>query len=289
MPVDVNDVVRDAVAITRPRWEEKHARGRQPLHLVLELGHAPLISGRPAALSEVITNLILNALDAMPDGGTLTLTTRTGPGGTAVIAVRDTGVGMPDATRRRIFEPFFSTKGESGSGLGLAMAYSIVKRHGGEIEVESAPGAGAAFTLVFAGGAPVVRATPRAEPVAGYRPARVLLVDDEPKVRDTLAELLASIGHEVTPVAGGHAALAEFSSGRFDAVLSNLGMAGMNGWELAERLRAADSTVAILFVTGWGLREEEMSRMEHLRVSRCLFKPVRPDELDAAARAALDA
>ena len=289
VPVNVNDVVRDAVAITRPRWEEKHARGRHPLHLELALGEAPLISGRPAALTEVLTNLILNAMDAMPEGGTLTIGTETGAGGTAMITVRDTGVGMPEITQRRIFEPFFSTKGESGSGLGLSMAYSIVKRHGGEIEVESAPGRGATFTLVFAGEAPVVPAAPAPQPMGERRLARVLLVDDEPKVRDTLAELLASTGHTVTPVAGGHAALAEFEPGRFDAVISNLGMAGMNGWELAERLRALDEGITILFVTGWGLREEEMSRMESLRVSRCLFKPVRPEELDAALRAALPA
>jgi PAS domain S-box-containing protein len=288
--VDVNQVVRDAVAITRPRWEEKHARGTHPLHLELHLGQVPMISGRPAALTEVMTNLFLNAMDAMPDGGTLTVTTHTGRGGTAVIIVHDTGVGMPEVTRRRIFEPFFSTKGESGSGLGLSMAYSIVKRHGGEIDVDSAPGEGATFTLVFAGEPDVTHATPHPEPRAGERrTARVLLVDDEPKVRDTLAELLTSTGHDVTPVAGGHAALTEFLPGRFDAVISNLGMAGMNGWELAERLRAADGSVPILFVTGWGLREEEMLRMENLRVSRCLFKPVRPDELDAALRAALDA
>jgi signal transduction histidine kinase len=122
VPVNVNDVVRDAVAITRPRWEEKHARGRHPLHLELALGEAPLISGRPAALTEVLTNLILNAMDAMPEGGTLTIATETGPGETAVMTVRDTGVGMPEVTQRRIFEPFFSTKGESGSGLGLSMA-----------------------------------------------------------------------------------------------------------------------------------------------------------------------
>jgi two-component system NtrC family sensor kinase len=108
--VNVNDVVRDAVAITRPRWEEKHARGRHPLHLDLSLEEVPLISGRPAALTEVLTNLILNAMDAMPEGGTLTISTETGRGGTAVITVRDTGIGMPEVTQRRIFEPFFSTK-----------------------------------------------------------------------------------------------------------------------------------------------------------------------------------
>jgi len=225
----------------------------------------------------------------MPDGGTLTITTQSGRGGTAMILVRDTGVGIPEATQRRIFEPFFSTKGESGSGLGLSMAYSIVKRHGGEIEVESAPGRGTTFTLVFAGETPAAQMPAPVQTAPGRGAARVLLVDDEPKVRDTLAELLTSTGHQVTPVAGGHAALAELAQTRYDAVISNLGMAGMNGWELAERVRANDATVPILFVTGWGLREEEMTRMQQLRVSRCLFKPVRPDELDAAVRAAVGA
>jgi two-component system NtrC family sensor kinase len=285
--VDVNRVVRDAVAITRPRWEEKHARGHHPMHLELDLGDAPSISGRPAALTEVVTNLVLNAMDAMVEGGTLTITTGRGRDSTAVITVRDTGVGMPEAVQRRIFEPFFSTKGESGSGLGLSMAYSIVKRHGGDIEVESRLGEGTTFTLVFAAESPTDEGALQPPPRGIQRAARVLLVDDEPKVRETLAELLTSTGHQVTPVGGGRAALAEFRPGRFDAIISNLGMAGMNGWELAERLRASDPDVAILFVTGWGLREDEMSRMESLRVSRCLFKPVRSDELDAAVRAVI--
>ena len=287
VPVDVNRVVRDAVAITKPRWEERHARGQHPMHLELDLGEAPTISGRPAALTEVMTNLILNAMDAMAEGGTLTIATGRGQEGTAVISVRDTGIGMPEAVQRRIFEPFFSTKGESGSGLGLSMTYSIVKRHGGEIGVESQPGEGTTFTLVFAGESLAESGPPSTMAPGAQRSARVLLVDDEPKVRETLAELLTSTGHEVTPVGGGRAALAEFRPGRFDAVISNLGMAGMNGWELAERLRTSDPDIAILFVTGWGLREEEMSRMEALRVTGCLYKPVRPDELDAAVRAAI--
>jgi CheY-like chemotaxis protein len=117
--------------------------------------------------------------------------------------------------------------------------------------------------------------------------ARVLLVDDEAKVRDALAQLLTRMGHTVTPVPGGRAALAEFQPRRFDVVICNLGMAGMNGWEAAERLRAADPNITIMFVTGWGLREDEMSRMHDLGVRRCLYKPVMPDDLAAAVREAI--
>src|SRR5207244_6343088 len=196
-----------------------------------------------------MTNLILNALDAMPDGGTLTVSTRSDPGRHITLTVTDTGVGMSETVRRRIFEPFFSTKGEGGSGLGLSMVYSIVRRHGGDIRVESEPGRGAAFTLTF----PVANEPVGAAPDAGLRrarrPARVLLVDDDQKVLGTLTEQLRSVGHTVTAAASGGAGLAAYAPGRFDVVLSNLGRAGMNGWELAERVRRVDSHTAILLIT----------------------------------------
>jgi PAS domain S-box-containing protein len=287
VPVDVNRIVEDAIAITRPRWEEKIAHESRPLDLQLNLGPVAPVSGRQAALTELMTNLILNAMDAMPEGGRLSIGTARDETGRVVITVRDTGIGMPEAVRRRIFEPFFSTKGEAGSGLGLSMVYSIVKRHGGEIRVDSQPGHGTTFTLHF----PVApEATTSATPPRANgkrRLARVLIVDDEPQVLSTLTELLQNAGHEVTSEGSGHAALATYRSGRFDVVLSNVGMAGMNGWEFAERLRAVDVAVPLLFITGWGLRDEEHSRLAGLHVRRCLFKPVRPAELDAAIQDAL--
>jgi len=285
--VDVNQIVQDAVAITRPRWEEKIAHDNRPLDLRLELGAAESVKGRPAALTELMTNLILNALDAMPDGGTLTIATRTERNGAVTLTVADTGIGMPEPVKQRIFEPFFSTKGEAGSGLGLSMAYSIVRRHGGEIRVESEPGRGATFTLTFPSASATVETGAPTATTALRRQARVLLVDDEPKVLATLRDLLRSTGHIVTAVPGGAAGLEAYAPGRFDAVLTNLGMAGMNGWQFAERLRAIDPRVAIMFVTGWGLREQDQGRLAALRIRRCLFKPVRPNDLDAAIQDAL--
>ncbi len=286
--VDLNRIVEEAVAIVRPRWEEKVSQENRPLQLRLDLGAVPAINGRPAALTEVMTNLILNAIDAMPEGGVLSIGTRTDPAGGAVVTVADTGIGMPEAVRHRIFEPFFSTKGEGGSGLGLAMAFSIVKRHGGDIRVESEPGHGATFTLTFPAAADRQGDGGPGEPAPGpRRQARMLVVDDDPQVLTTLAELLRTLGHAVTAVDSGAAALEAYAPGRFDAVLTNVGMAGMNGWDLAERLRARDPSVALLFITGWGLREEDYARLNTLRVHRCLFKPIRPVELDAAIQAAL--
>ncbi|HYS15329.1 MAG TPA: response regulator, partial [Candidatus Binatia bacterium] len=119
------------------------------------------------------------------------------------------------------------------------------------------------------------------------RPARVLLVDDDPKVLGTLTEILRSVGHTVTAAASGVSALAAYGPGRFDVVLTNLGMAGMNGWDLAERVRRVDADVAILLITGWGLRDEEHGQLKTLKIRKCLFKPVRPGELDSAIQDAL--
>jgi PAS domain S-box-containing protein len=285
--VDPNQIVQEAVAITRPRWERTVAHENRPLELRLELGPVGQINGRPAALTEMMTNLILNAIDAMPAGGTLTLGTRElAP--IAIVTVADTGTGMPEDVRERIFEPFFSTKGEGGSGLGLAMVYSIVTRHGGEIRVDSEPGRGTTFTLMFPLATPDETAGDAASTAAIVRrDARVLLVEDEAQVLATLTEMLRQAGHTVTPLDSGAAALAAFAPGRFDVVVVNLGMPGMNGWELAERLRAVDRAVPLLFITGFGLHDNDRARLTALRVAGCLFKPVRPVELDTAIQAAL--
>jgi len=285
--VDVNKIVQDTIALTRPRWEEKIAHDNLPLELRLDLGAVAPIRGRPARLTELLTNLILNALDAMPDGGTLTVATRKERDQDVTITVTDTGIGMSEQVRKRVFEPFFSTKGEAGSGLGLSMAYSIARRHDGDLTVESEPGRGATFTLRLPIGS--VRAETKAPDGAPRvrRQGRVLIVDDESKVLSALCELLKSAGHTVTPAASGAAGLAAYEPGRFDLVLTNIGMAGMNGWQLAEKIRATDRNISILFITGWGLRPEDKNRLSVLGIRRCLYKPVQPDELDGAIQETL--
>jgi PAS domain S-box-containing protein len=287
--LDVNQIVHDAVAIIRPRWEEKTAHENRPLDLRLDLGTVPSVQGRPAALTEMLTNMLLNAIDAMPNGGRLTLSTRTDQRGWVVLTIADTGIGMSEAVRRRIFEPFFSTKGEAGSGLGLAMVYSIVRRHGGDVRVDSEPGEGTTFTITVPAAGDLVAAPAAPEHDAPRRQVRVLVVDDDPQVLSTLTELMSTLGHTVTPAKSGAVALELYAPGRFDVVLSNVGMVGMNGWELAARLREVDTSVPVVFITGWGLREEDHAKLVALKIHRCLFKPVRPSELDAAIQAALPA
>ena len=286
--VELNQVIQDAVAITRPRWEERVAKGGVPLRLDLRLAPLPEVMGRPSELNEVVTNLILNAIDAMPQGGTLGIYTRPEGDEHVVLTVADTGVGMPEHVRKRIFDPFFTTKGEGGTGLGLSVSYSIVQRHGGEIRVESEPGRGTTFTVVLpVGTADSVQAPAGPEAVVGTRSGRILLVDNELPVMTILAEMLTEAGHHVLPVASGAEAMRVFVPGGFDLVMTNLGMTGMTGWDVAERVRAGDPHVPVVFITGWGLQAEDRERCRKLGVIKVLFKPVRPAELHTAVQEAL--
>jgi nitrogen-specific signal transduction histidine kinase/CheY-like chemotaxis protein len=287
--MDLNQVVRDSLAITRPRWEEKKVKGGVPLQLELDLGPVPVVMGRPAELNEVITNLVLNAIDAMPRGGTLRLRTRLGDHRHAVITVADTGMGMTEEVRKRVFDPFFTTKGEEGTGLGLSVSHSIVERHGGDLRVDSHPGEGTTFTITLPiGMGPTGESTTGSE-TRGERKGRILLVDNDPQVLSILGEMLKDAGHHVLPVPSGSEALRVFVPSGFDLVITNVGMPEMSGWDVAERLRASDPNVPVIFITGWGLQEEDQARCRRLGISALLFKPVPPQELHRTVQVALAA
>jgi PAS domain S-box-containing protein len=285
--MDLNQVVRDSLAITRPRWEEKKVKGGIPLQLELDLGPVPVVMGRPAELNEVITNLVLNAIDAMPRGGTLRLRTRLGDHRHAVITVADTGMGMTEEVRKRVFDPFFTTKGEEGTGLGLSVSHSIVERHGGDLRVDSRPGEGTTFTITLPiGMGPIEESSPGSE-TRGERKGRILLVDNDSQVLTILGEMLKDAGHHVLPVPSGSEALRVFVPSGFDLVITNVGMPEMSGWDVAERLRASDPNVPVVFITGWGLQEEDQARCRRLGISALLFKPVPPQELHRTVQVAL--
>ncbi len=285
--MDLNQVVRDSLAITRPRWDEKKVKGGVPLQLELELGPVPVVMGRPAELNEVITNLVLNAIDAMPRGGKLRIRTRLGDHRHAVITVADTGMGMTEEIRRRVFDPFFTTKGEEGTGLGLSVSHSIVERHGGELRVDSRPGEGTTFTITLPIGMSAGGEAIRGGGTGSERKGRILLVDNDPQVLSILGEMLKDAGHHVLPVPSGPEALRVFVPSGFDLVITNVGMPEMSGWEVAERLRAGDPHVPVIFITGWGLQEEDQARCRRLGISALLFKPVPPADLHRTVQLAL--
>jgi len=249
--VDVNEVVREVVEATRPQWSDQAQARGVTFAMRQELAPLPPVAGDPAELRETFLNLLFNALDAMPQGGALTFSTRV-EGDRVVCVVADTGVGMSEAVRQRCFEPFFTTKAEHGTGLGLSIVYGIVTRHSGEIEVWSRPGEGSRFTVRL----PVTTETPppvTEPPVARTdRSARILVVEDETEVRDVLAEVLRTQGHEVVACADGMSALTHVNGPAFDLALVDLSMPGWSGWDVAKELRTAQPGVPIALITGWG-------------------------------------
>lgn len=271
--VDLNQAVRDAVEITRTRWQsETQSRGLD-VQVFLRLDPVPAVDGHPAELREAFTNLLLNAVDALPQGGTITLTTRRVEGSTEV-SVADTGVGMSESVRRRIFEPFFSTKGPKGTGLGLAMVYGIVSRHGGDIAVESREGKGSTFTIRL----PIGREQPTARAfsptLSSDSAVRVLVIDDEDHVREILADMLRVEHHQVVVADRGVEGLERFRREAFDLVMTDLAMPGMSGWQVAQAIKALRPEVPVVLVTGWGV-EVPADELRASGVDRVMAKPFR--------------
>jgi CheY-like chemotaxis protein len=191
------------------------------------------------------------------------------------IAVSDTGVGMDEEVRQRIFDPFFTTKGVRGTGLGLSVVYGIVERHGGTIQVASTPGQGTTVRLRFR---PTTQGTLPAPPVPprhaiSVAPRRILLIDDDPTVREALSSLLRAMGHTVTEAAGGAAGLAMLAATPADLVLTDLGMPEITGWEVARAVKAARPALPVILLTGWGEQVEDEGGGSAY-VDRTLGKPV---------------
>jgi GAF domain-containing protein len=286
VPLDVNQVVRDVLDITQSRWKEEPTSRGIALDLRLALGEVPAVVGDAAELREALTNLILNAVDAMPNGGTLTLTTAL-VDDRVEMAVADTGVGMPAEVREKVFDPFFTTKGPQGTGLGLSMTYGIVSRHGGSIGVESEPGQGSTFRLSFPRGTDVQpEAPPPAAAAPAVRPLRCLVVDDEPPVRAVLGDILESAGHSVVTLGDGAEAIARFSAETFDLVVTDLAMPRVSGWQVARAVKQAAPQVPVFLVTGFGVELSAEERHTH-GVDVVLVKPLQIQEiLDAVAEIA---
>ncbi len=253
--VNLNEVLTQVVELTRSAWQaEAKAHGIQ-ITVDVDLRATRPVLGSAPELREVFTNLVLNAVDAMPRGGRIRL--ESGDQGERLsVRVIDDGVGMDDETRARIFDPFFTTKQEKGTGLGLSVAYGIVRRHRGEIEVESALGRGTTFTLSFPAGAaqPADNRGGGTPPPVGVQ--RILCVDDEQPVLEVLADLLEALGQRVECALGGKAGIERAKTSRPHVVFTDLGMPEVNGWEVARAVKALEPEPLVVLVTGWGIQLE---------------------------------
>ncbi len=300
--VDLNALVEQAATLTRPRWHGQALAHGAAIRLAFELAPSlPPLVADASELREMLTNLVFNAVDAMPQGGTLTLRTRhdaaaplPGPSdadsGALILEVADTGTGMSEDTRCRCLEPFFTTKGDKGTGLGLAMVYGTVQRHEGTIELQSQLGAGTCFVLRL----PLRPPGPASEagpPPGEQPPRRVLVVDDEPIFSGILRRYLTRDGHTADTAADGREALEKFRAAGpagFDLIITDQGMPGMCGEQLAMQIKALAPSVRVILISGYGGLDDAASAV-YPSVDLSLTKPLTQAALRAAIHQVMSA
>ena len=250
-PIDLNQLAEQAVGLTQPKWKNQAEAAGIAIQVVTEPGKIPPVIGNAADLREALTNLIFNAVDALPQGGTITLRTRSN-NSHVILEVADTGTGMTEEVRRRCLEPFFSTKGNRGTGLGLSMVYGILQRHEGTIDIQTTLGKGTTFILTMP-----IKVKPPAVPEAAsapktIRPLRILLADDQDTVRQILREYLMVDGHTVTTATNGRDAFEIFQGAEFDVVVLDRAMPGMNGDQVAAAIKQLKPQLPVILLTGFG-------------------------------------
>jgi signal transduction histidine kinase/CheY-like chemotaxis protein len=292
--IDLNRVVSQVIELTRSRWRDQPQERGIAIAMRTEL-QQPLaaILGQESEIRDALTNLIFNGVDAIPDGGTLTIRTRSSAE-TVQLEVADSGVGMDEETRRRCLEPFFTTKGERGTGLGLAMVYGMVRRHSAELEIDSTLHRGTTMRITFAAAHAAAAAPP---PVAAAettpRPLSILIVDDDPLVLESLGATLGSDGHKVTAADGGQAGVDAFSEAHargatFDVVITDLGMPHIDGRRVAAAIKAISPATPVILLTGWGQRLVDDGDIP-AHVDHVLNKPPKLRDLRAALAQAFPA
>ncbi len=285
--IDLNSLVSQVIELTRVRWRDLPQQRGIAIAMRTEL-QQPLAAmlGQESEIRDALTNLIFNAVDAMPDGGTLTVRTR-GSAQTVQLEVADSGIGMDEETRRRCLEPFFTTKGERGTGLGLAMVYGMVRRHGAELEIDSTLHRGTIMRITFPAARTEAATAPQASAhQAAVRPLSILIVDDDPLVLESLRVTLQSDGHTVTAADGGQAGIDYFAQAwqrgaRFDVVITDLGMPHVDGRRVASAVKAAAPATPVILLTGWGQRLVDEGDIP-THVDHVLNKPPKLRDLRAA-------
>jgi signal transduction histidine kinase/ActR/RegA family two-component response regulator/uncharacterized protein YigA (DUF484 family) len=277
--LSLNEIIAEVVNITQPRWRDQTQKKGIQVELTTQLGDIPVIMGNPSELREVLTNIIFNAVDAMPRGGELTLTTQPQAEDWVEVRIADTGIGMTDEMKKRVFDPFFTTKGVTNSGLGMSVSYGIIKRHGGEILIESEPGKGTTFVIHLPTGYEEEQVVVKeVTPVKESRQARILVIDDEDSVRDVLSRILKTKGHQVVVASNGEEGIERFRSELFDLVFTDLGMPRLSGWEVGKTIKGINPKVPIAMITGWGV-ELDREKLSESGIDLVVSKPFNFDQV----------
>jgi PAS domain S-box-containing protein len=283
--LEAGDILHDVARLTAPRWRDATQAEGRPISMEVVSEPACWMNGSPAELREAITNLIFNAVDALPRGGVIDLRASR-QREHVVIEVSDTGTGMPKDVQARVFDPFFTTKGEYGSGLGLPQVLAIVERHGGTIELQSTPNRGTTFRMTFPPASPPAARPPQPieKPISSpKRWIRILVVEDEEQLARMARVVLTQHGHQVVVASSGEEALDILSKEHFELVISDLGLGGgKNGWDLAVEVRDQWPTTRFVLVTGWGAAIDPKEAMAR-GVDEVIAKPYRIDTLRQVA------
>ena len=268
-------LMQNVVYMTQARWMEVEQKEGIIISTISDFEPELYIAGSKSEIINAVTNLIFNGVDAMPDGGVLTLSTSE-QNGKVFISVQDTGTGMTEEVRNRIFDPFFSTKGSSGTGLGLSEVYGTIKRHDGEILVESEVGVGTKISLVF----DRVEAMSVELPVQAIEvpPIRILAVDDNEFITEMLTELLTDEGHTVATYTSTTEAYAEFTKNDYDLVITDMEMPEMGGREFAELIKSKRPDMPILLLSGWPIFLEEEPNLAEF-IDFALAKPFTVEDI----------
>ena len=272
-PIDINEVITEVVSLLRPKWQTMQRSKGISTSIDTELGEVRPVLATSSELREVVINILLNAFDAMPSGGTVTIRTLL-LDAFVMITIADTGTGMSRITKQRLFEPFYTTKKKKGTGLGLSISYGIIKKYGGDITINSEEGAGATFTITLPAMKEEKAREYRAEvPADANLTGDILVIDDEKNICDLLKEYLESEGHCVTVANSGQRALDILKEQQFPIVLTDLNMPDVTGWEIARYVRKHHPDSAIVMLSGWEDPVQHINKQEQI-IDFILQKPV---------------
>ena len=279
--VGINELLDNALEFTRVRWKNQAESKGIKVNIKKELSPLTPTLGSSSEIREVFTNLINNAIDAMPQGGEIRVESFMDDT-IAVIRISDTGKGIPKNIKDRVFDPFFTTKGPQFTGLGLSVSYGIINRHHGTITVDSVEGEGTTFIVRFPITKEIDQGNVKDEKVISIKKkqkkARILVIEDEEDVRQLLKDILTNAGHEVEVAKNGSEGITLFKEKEFDLVFTDLGMPVMSGWEVAKKVKSFKGEVPVALITGWNV-ELESSEMNDSGINLVIYKPFKMEQV----------
>jgi len=283
--VNLKTIISDAIEATRPRWKDECQCQGINIDLNFECDEIQLILGNKTDLVEAISNLVLNAVDAIGGNGQIKIRSFMDNGKT-VVKVSDNGIGMTNEVLNRVFYPFFTTKGIKSPGMGLAVVYGIISRHKGEIDISSIPDQGTVCTLVFpSAGMAKPKIEPKPEVVKEVR-ANILVIDDDENILDVINDMLEFLNHTVTTALSGKEGIEKFKANRYDLVITDLGMPGIGGWDVTRICKSLKPEIPVLMISGWGNQiNDDMIAQSSL--DGVMAKPFEIDKIKATIQSTL--